>query len=292
MATTRCRHIKRIGHVALGVPDVERSVDFYTRVANLALVERDAQGAAYLRCQWEHHALELRPAAQLRLEHVGFETLDDDATQALVTDLRRQGVAVEEAPEEPGRLGPAYRFQDADGRAVEVYRSMRRLAGLVSPGAFQVRRLGHVTLASPDVEATAGFYRRVMDFRLSDRRPGFGAWVRFNRDHHGVGILGLERPGLLLDHHAYEVPDWNEIKRICDWSFRQGLALEAGPMRHGPGNNVNVYLKDPDGLKIEFYCEMEQIEDDEDHEERMHARRGSPYGNLWLGGRGGEGSPA
>jgi len=32
----------------------------------------------------------------------------------------------------------------------------------------------------------------------------------------------------------------------------------------GPGNNIAVYCRDPDGFRIEFYCEMEQIDDDED----------------------------
>lgn len=280
------RWIKRIGHVGLGVPDVERSLDFYTRAANLVLTERGEDGSAYLRCQAEHHCLSLHPAPEPHLDHVGWETLSDEDTEVLAGRLRRAGVAVTEAPPEPGRLGAAYRFRDPEGRRVEVYRASQRVAGIVSPGPFTLKRLAHVTLASRDLAAIERFYRGPLDFRLSDRRPGRGTWLRCNPDHHGVGILA--EPRGLIDHHAYEVADWDAIKQICDWMYRQGFPLEAGPMRHGPGNNVNVYVCDPDGLKIEFYCEMELIEDDEDHVRVPAKPWGAPYGNLWLSGRGGE----
>jgi catechol 2,3-dioxygenase-like lactoylglutathione lyase family enzyme len=269
--------LKRIGHVALGVPDVERALDFYVRGANLSLVERSGDGA-YLRCQAEHHSLELHRSSEARLDHLAFETFCDEETEALRRRLERQGVPVAAAPLEPGRLGTAFRFQDPTGTWIEVHRGMARLPNLVSPGPFTVHRLGHVTMLTPDLNRSERFYREVVGFRLSDRREGFGIWLRCNADHHVLAFLASDRAA--LDHHAYEIPDWNEIKRVCDWCFRQGFPLDAGPMRHGPGNNVNVYVKDTDGVKIEFYAEMEQIHDDEDHV-RTHPMSGARYGNLW-----------
>lgn len=270
--------LKRIGHVALGVQDVERALDFYVRGANLLLVERGDDGTAYLRCQAEHHSLELHPSPEAGLHHLAFETLSDDETEAFKRRLEQRRVPVAGAPPEPGRQGTAFRFQDPLGGWIEVYRSMARLPNIVSPGPFTVSRLGHITRLTPEIDRAERFYRDIVGLRLSDRRQGHGVWLRCDPDHHALAFLADDRSG--IDHHAYEIPDWNELKRVCDWSFRQGFPLEAGPMRHGPGNNVNVYLRDPDGLKIEFYAEMEQIHDDEDHV-RTHPRSGALYGNLW-----------
>jgi len=270
--------VKRIGHVAIGVPDIERSVEFYVRCMNFVLVERGRDGTAYLRCQTDHHALELHPASETRLDHMGFETLDDADVEAFRQRLEAKGVRTEAAPEEPGRLGSAFRFRDPEGNCVEVYRSIDRLASLVSPGPFTLNRLGHVGLFTRDLERAEAFYRQVVGLRLSDRRPGHGAWLRCNPDHHSLALFQSDR--VAFDHHAYEIPDWNEIKRVADWCFRSRVPLAAGPMRHGPGNNVNVYVKDPDGVDVEFYAEMEQILDNDDHL-REHPRSGALYGNLW-----------
>ncbi len=270
--------LKGLGHVALGVRDVERALDFYVRDANLLLVDRGRDGTAYLRCQAEHCSLELHPSPESGLDHLGFETGSDEDTDAFRRRLEQHRVPVIDAPPEPGRLGRAFRFRDPLGIWVEVYRAMERLPNIVSPGPFTVNRLGHVTVLTPDLEEAERFYREVAGFRLSDKRRGHGAWLRCNPDHHTLAFLTADRT--VIDHHAYEIPDWNELKKVCDWTYRQGFPLEAGPMRHGPGNNVNVYIKDPDGLKIEFYAEMEQITDNEDHL-RNHPRSGALYGNLW-----------
>jgi catechol 2,3-dioxygenase len=74
------------------------------------------------------------------------------------------------------------------------------------------------------------------------------------------------------------VGDWGQIKLVLDALCRRQVVPDVGPVRHGPGNNIAVYVRDPAGFRIEFYCEMEQIEDDEDHERTYHP----PTMNLWL----------
>ena len=82
--------------------------------------------------------------------------------------------------------------------------------------------------------------------------------MRYDTDHHSVAVIGsTTAPG--LHHLAYEVTDWGELKRACDHLHRHGVRLEAGPVRHGPGNNLAIYFRDIDGLRVELTCEMEQI---------------------------------
>jgi len=267
------RLIKRLGHLTLGVADLAGSVDFYTRACSLRLVDRE-DGVAYMRCRYEHHCLVLRQSATPGLEHLGFETLDDAATERLRFELRRRDVPVRGSGDEPGRVGPSFQFQDPEGTWVEVYRTMSRLAGVVSQGPFDVVKLGHFNLGTRQLAVQTEFYRSI-GFRVSDHRSERGAFLRCNTDHHGLAFISGHRAA--LRHHAYELSGWDQVKLVLDWMFREGIAPTAGPLRHGPGNNVAVYVRDPDRFHIEFYCEMEQIEDDEDHQ-----REYLPFWNLWL----------
>jgi len=263
------RRIRRLGHLALAVPDVGRAVDFYTRVVGLAEVERTG-GIAYLRSQFEHHCLELHalfdPAAGRAAPlHVGWETDSDDDTDALRATLTDVGVPHRPAPAEPGRLGVAFQFQDLLGMWNEVYRTMHRVAVTASGEGGPLLRQAHVTRMSPDPDADMAFYRAI-GFRISDWVPGVQSFLRCAPEHHSVGFLRFDRP--LLHHHAYDVGSWDAIKTVCDRVMRQGWKVETGPVRHAAGNNIAVYVRDPDAVRVEFFCDMEQIDDDEDHDTR------------------------
>jgi catechol 2,3-dioxygenase len=43
-----------------------------------------------------------------------------------------------------------------------------------------------------------------------------------------------------------------------------GHAMEWGPGRHGPGNNVFCYFIDPEGFAVEYTTDMDQV--DESHQ--------------------------
>ncbi len=266
-------HIRRPGHLGLHVPDVRQTVDFYTRVVRL-VVSEEADGVVYLRSQFEHHSLELHPSDRPGVTHFGWETDSDDEVEALRVMLAHRGVPVRDAPPEPGRAGLAFQFQDSLGMWNEVYRAMRRLPVLVPDGPLPVLRLSHFTRMSPDPDADLAFFRSI-GFRVSDWVPGVQAFLRCRAEHHNLGFLKYERA--MLHHHAYDVGSWDAIKAVLDWGAQQGVKVEVGPVRHATGNNIAVYLRDPNGVRVEFFCEMEVIEDDEDHE----ARRQPIIFDLW-----------
>lgn len=258
------RRIRRPGHLALRVPDLGRALDFYTRVVRLAVSE-EADGAVYLRAQWEHHCLELRSGAEPGVDHLAWETDSDEETAALWTALAERGVPVREAMPEPGRRGLAFQFQDPLGMWNEVYRAMDRLGVLVPAGPAPVLRLGHFTRMTPDPDGAMAFFRTA-GFRVSDWVPDTQAFLRCRPEHHNLGFLKFDR--VTLHHHAYDVGDWNAIKAVLDWCAAQTVRVEVGPVRHAAGNNIAVYIRDPFGVRVEFFCEMEAIDDDEDHDTR------------------------
>jgi len=262
-----CR-VRRPGHVAMNVPDPRATADFYTQVLHLTLVE-EVDRVFYLRSRFEHHCLELHPATPSEppaVRHTGWETDSDEVTEAYREFLQRQGVAVRDAPAEPGRRGLAFQFQDSMGLWHEVYRAMDRLAVLVTPSPFPILRQAHFAYNSPDVDRELAFFRSI-GFRVSDWVPGVQGSLRCTPDHHNISLFKYEkRAG--LHHQGFDIGDWTYLKTQLDWMAHQKVPVEVGPVRHAVGNNVSIYLLDPNRIRVEIYCEMEQIEDDEDHDKR------------------------
>lgn len=265
------RWIRKLGYVAFNVTNLDETVDFYERGCNFVVTLRE-NDRAFLRSQFEHHCIALYQAPEAGLRHMAFETLDDNETAEMREHLESRGVTVRDAEPVPGRIGLAFQFQDLDGNWVEVYRTMERVAGIVSQGPFKIYKLGHFNIQSENPEPLIEFYRS-LGFRVSDQNQ-IGTWLRCNEDHHGLAIVKGKK---MFHHHAYDLRDWEQMKHVCDWMFKQGFKIDTGPGRHGPGNNITIYVRDPNGVRIEYYCELEKIYDEEDH-----VREFFPRFNLWL----------
>ena len=57
--------------------------------------------------------------------------------------------------------------------------------------------------------------------------------------------------------------DWSDIKRACDMLAQNDIKLTWGPIRHIIGHNIAIYHKNPDGVVIEFFTDMDQMHDEE-----------------------------
>lgn len=124
--------------------------------------------------------------------------------------------------------------------------------------------LQHVTVASTDLKAMEEFYVDTLGFALSDRvRDENGRvttfFVRSNHEHHTVGVFLKDTAG--LDHHSYEAGEWDTIRDWADSLAAHRVPIVWGPGRHGPGNNLFIFIKDPDGNMIEISAEIEVIRD-------------------------------
>ena len=137
---TRPFKVIKIGPVRLFIRDMDRALDFYTRVLGLRLSEKviyNGHRCFFLRCNTEHHSLALYPIA-LREElglsahsscfsfgnQVGSYTQLRDA----ITFLEDKGVTVKKLPPElfPGIDYSAF-VVDPDGHLVQLYCYMEQV---------------------------------------------------------------------------------------------------------------------------------------------------------------------
>jgi catechol 2,3-dioxygenase len=140
--------------------------------------------------------------------------------------------------------------------------------------------LQHVTLGTSDVTAIEKFYTEKLGFLLSDRvfnEQGdlTTCFMRSNHEHHTLGCFRSAKVG--IDHHSYEAGEWDRIRDWCDHFATQDIQLMWGPGRHGPGNNLFIFIADPDGNWIEVSAEIEIMRD----RKVKHWPHGERTLNLW-----------
>ena len=120
-------------------------------------------------------------------------------------------------------------------------------------------KVSHTVLNTPDIDRAVDFYTRVLGFRLSDWNGHWMAFLRCNTDHHSVAFAAA--PHVSLNHIAYEVPTKADIARGVETFAKRGQNPIWGPGRHGPGNNLFAYFRDPAGMVCEYTAEVEQVDE-------------------------------
>jgi catechol-2,3-dioxygenase len=83
--------------------------------------------------------------------------------------------------------------------------------------------------------------------------------MRGNHEHHNLAVFYQDRQG--VDHHSYEAGEWDTIRDWSDHLATHDIQLMWGPGRHGPGNNLFIFIEDPDGNWIEISAELEVVHD-------------------------------
>jgi catechol 2,3-dioxygenase len=259
-------------HIHLQSPDPERLAAFYGCAMDMS-VER--QGDHAFMCSGPGRRLVITAGEAKKLAHGAFACRDREGLDDIRERAQTEGL--EPAPfSSPLFAQDAFAVTDPDGNAI--------VFGLAANGAASgpgmKGPIQHLTLATHDVGAIEEFYAGKLGFAVSDRvRNKAGevttCFMRSNHEHHTLACFRSNRQG--IDHHSYEAGDWNTIR---DWADRFGereIPLMWGPGRHGPGNNLFIFIEDPDGNWIEVSAELEVIHD-RPVKEWPHAERTL---NLW-----------
>ena len=263
----------RLSHVVLGATDLETSRRFYETTLGLQVTDADAE-AVYFRGMEErgHHCLVLRRAEVATAQAVCFKVWSEADLDAAAAFFRGQGRPVDWV-ERPFQ-GRTLRSTDPHGLPVEFYHRMDRLPPIHQHYTLYrgVRplRIDHFNCFSPDVDASVAFWSD-MGFRVTEYTEDAGtgrlwaAWLHRKGGVHDMAFTnGL---GPRLHHVAFWVPSPMNIIDLLDLMSTTGHVgnIERGPGRHGISNAFFLYIRDPDGHRVEIYCSDYQTVDP-DHE--------------------------
>lgn len=257
--TESAARVSGLRGVDLGVPDVAAHARFYTGVWGLAVVA-ERGGSVYLRGSGPyHHILALHPREQPALLCINLEAADRAGVDALHARVSAAGAREVDAPApvaEPGG-GYGFCFIDPEGRVVRVVAEDVRHADSAAPAPDRPRKITHLVLNTPRQEDAAAFWVRALGFEVSDR--SMLTFIRCNSDHHNIAFHPGESS--TLHHIAFEMEGIDAVMRGAGRMRDAGRAIEWGPGRHGPGNNMFAYFVGPDDFVIEYTAEVEQVGD-------------------------------
>ncbi len=255
--------IVRIAHVELGVSDLERSRAFYEEGLGFVVtaVEPDA---VYLRGLEErgHHSLVLRSGAAGECLRLGFRVRSDAHLDAAHSYFTARGLEAAWVSA-PGQ-GRSLHVTDPFGHPLALYASQeqveRRLQRYGEYYSAAVQRIDHVNLFAADLQGTHAFLAGELGFRTSEythteeAQPRLWAvWMQRKGNVHDVALTNGVGPR--LHHVGFWVRGELDIIRACDVLASTGWrsAFERGPGRHGISNAFFLYLRDPDGHRIELF---------------------------------------
>ena len=271
----RRAQVRALRSVDLGFARPDKALRFFTDVWNLAPAGA-TNGVHCLRGAGAfHHIVTIRQMTQPALIRMVLDAADRETVDALHAQVLAHGLKTVDPPaplrQPHGDYG--FGFKAPEGRNVAIVCGVADHAD-AADRPDRPRKLSHVNVNAGDSEATFACYRDALGFTLTDAT----ARLRFlscNADHHSM-VLGFTG-GPTLNHIAFEMPDLESVMRGAGRMRDDGRAIEWGPGRHGPGNNVFCYFLGPEDMPVELTAEMQQI--DAGH------RAKAPEQWRWLPGR-------
>jgi catechol 2,3-dioxygenase len=257
--------IMRSAYAELMVTDIAVSERFYVDLLGLVVSHR-TDDALYLR-GWEerlHHSLVLRRAPAPACGRLSFRVRGNDDLDAIASEFERRNCVVRFVEGELAGMARALRVWDPFGFPLEFFHDMVQFETHLQRFDIQrgapIMRLDHFNIHSPNCEETLAFWRelgfRVTEYIATDGEDAqiTGGWLARKPTVHDIALTAGRGPR--LHHVGLYVAEPAGVLRACDQlaaAYRSD-AIERGPGRHGVSNAFFVYIRDPDGHRIELYA--------------------------------------
>jgi catechol 2,3-dioxygenase len=263
--------INRLSHVELAVTDLQRAREFYCDLLGFVPFAESPE-ALWLRAhdEFDVWSLKLTRDDEHGLLAFGFRVENEDRLDELARLHDRLALPWRwrAAGEEPGR-GRMLRVVTPGGHVVDFEHEVDEVATRDERGPHlpmrhtQARhglalvRLDHVNVRTATLPAALAYWQGGLGFSASERQiDAHGqvqrAWLRRAPTSHDVAIGRDERVG--FHHVAYTLRDTHAIVAAADLLSDAGwLVIEYGPGRHGITDACFLYIRDPDGNRIELY---------------------------------------
>lgn len=246
--------------IELGVPNLQRSVDFYSQVWGLDVVCVEGEAVHLRGTGPEHHVVTLRQRSRASVLNVHLAASDRGALDVLYAKSAAHGADIVSAPSPlPASAGGGYGFsvRTPDGQPLSISTGVAQHDAIVTD-VSRPKNLTHVVINSADVGQQLSFFRDVLGFRLSDTTDMM-EFIRCGTDHHSIAIARSAGPS--LNHMAFEMNDIDGLMLGSGRLRRSGFEIEWGVGRHGPGNNIFSYFIEPNGFVTEYTTGMQLIDE-------------------------------
>lgn len=257
--------ILRCAYMEIVVTDLEESRRFYVDTLGLVVTEENDE-EIYLRTYEEfiHHNLVLRQGPEAAVAAFSFRVRSPEDVDRAEEWYAARGCRVERRRDGFVKgIGDSVRVEDPLGFPYEFFHDVEHVDRLAwdyqlhIPGALV--RLDHFNQITPDVPAAVG-YLEDLGFRVTEDISDsdgvvYAAWMRRKPTVHDTAMTGGAGPR--MHHIAFATHEKHNIIAICDklGALRESDRIERGPGRHDVSNAFYLYLRDPDGHRVEIYTQ-------------------------------------
>lgn len=246
----------KLGHVTLGVGDVDRSAAFYRDLVGLREVQRSADtltlgsGGVPVLHLIEERGAQPPPRRATGLFHTAILFPDRRALARVVKHIATNGYAFTGASDH--LVSEAFYLDDPDGLGVELYRDRPRadwpfkdgalamgtlaldVTGLLADadgpfdGAPDGTRVGHVHLKVGDIATAESFYRDEIGFEVTARYGDSATFLAAGGYHHHLGTNVWQSAGAQpappghagLREFVIDVPGREPRTAVDPWGIR------------------------------------------------------------------------
>lgn len=281
MTTTSPAYRPRIaqcGAIALGTPDLPTSLHFFRDLLGMEEVERVGD-TVYLRAYQElkHHSLVLFASPEPIVDSFSFRVERPEDVELFAEQLTRAEVEVVELPSghQTGR-GTAIRFLVPHaGHPFELYydidapQAPEELRSVLPSNSSKrrglgVRRIDHFNVqAAPQHIAPAerwlreqlGFKRREY-IHVPEQDLLVASWTSVTPQVHDLAIVANPfDKDAQLHHVAFNLENHSDLLVAADVLKDHAVQFDVGPGKHGIGQALYLYLRDPgSGHRVELYA--------------------------------------
>ncbi len=257
--------VLRVGYAELIVTDLKASRAFYTDVLGLFVTYED-ESSIHLRGfeEYLYHSLVLRKGRVAALGALAYRVRSQDEVKLAADYFKALDCPVEHRKANATRgIGEAVRVEDPLGFPIEFFYEAEHVERFTQRydlhGAGAITRLDHFNIMTPDVPYAQKYYEG-LGFRVSEdirdeEGTVYASWLFRKPTVHDIALTGGDGPR--MHHIAFNTHEQHHILYICDrlGAMRQSDRIERGPGRHGVSNAFYLYLRDPDGHRIEIYTQ-------------------------------------
>jgi 3,4-dihydroxyphenylacetate 2,3-dioxygenase len=274
MSEIQAPDIVRAAYAELIVTDLAASRWFWVDMLGF-IVSAEHEDALYLRGHDEltHHSLVLRVGERPAAAAIAYRVRSEADVDRAERFFGERGCAVRRRPAGATTgVGTAVRVLDPLGFTTEFFYTIDRAERLIQRydlhrGAH-IARLDHFNIVVPDIPAAYSHYESLgfgCSETIEDEHHMYAAWMFRKQTVHDVAFTSGAGPR--LHHLGFATHESHHVLTTCDLfgAIEKQHHIERGPGRHGVSNAFYVYLRDPDGHRIEVYT-SDYFTGDPDHE--------------------------
>ncbi|RHW33399.1 2,3-dihydroxybiphenyl 1,2-dioxygenase [Lysinibacillus yapensis] len=267
--------VAHLGHVEIGVTNLEKSLWFFTEVMGL-YVSANEGDKVYLRAwqDFDHHTLVLNKSDVSCVKQIAWRVSSPESLKAFERQFKDMNMEFKwiEGGTKKGQ-GDTLQFRSPAGLPIELYWEKELFVNTDPATASKLpshpskytgkgvspRRFDHVNILVNDVAKEQQWWTNLLGvhhryYIQNDENVRLGSWLSRTNIAHEIALMrNSNQNGALFHHLAYYLDSPDELIRAANLMAENDIKIEWGPGKHGTSGAQFIYVFEPSGHRVEIW---------------------------------------